>query len=203
MSSLHVSPRRSATGAATAIASAARIIRAAALQSAIWHAAFGYDHKYVYSHIGYNLKATDIQAAIGCAQLKKLDRFIAARRRNWTKLHAALAPYADRLILPETPADSEPSYFGFVITVPRQARASRAATSRPSWKPPRSRPAVCSAAISRRHPAYRDIPCRIVGDLANTDAVMNGTFFIGVYPGLGDEQLDYMVRPVWGVPARE
>lgn len=78
---------------------------------------FGYDHKYVYSHIGYNLKVTDIQAAIGCAQLRKLPDFIAARRRNWAKLRELLEPYADRLILPETPPDSEPSYFGFVITV--------------------------------------------------------------------------------------
>ena len=78
---------------------------------------YGYDHKYVYSHIGYNLKVTDIQAAIGCAQLKKLDGFVAARRRNWHALRELLAPYADRLLLPETPPGSEPRYFGFVITV--------------------------------------------------------------------------------------
>src|SRR5208337_3135918 len=76
-----------------------------------------YDHKYVYSHIGYNLKVTDIQAAIGCAQLKKLDRFIAARRKNWAALREMLAPYGDRLLLPETPPATEPCYFGFVITV--------------------------------------------------------------------------------------
>ncbi len=86
---------------------------------------FGYDHRYVYSHIGYNLKATDIQAAIGCAQLEKLPEMIAARRRNWAFLREALEPYADRLILPETPAGSEPSYFGFVITVRHDAGFTR------------------------------------------------------------------------------
>ena len=86
---------------------------------------FGYDHKYVYSHIGYNLKVTDIQAAIGCAQMKKLPGFIAARRRNWTRLREMLEPFADRLILPETPADSEPSYFGFVVTVREDAGFTR------------------------------------------------------------------------------
>jgi CDP-4-dehydro-6-deoxyglucose reductase, E1 len=152
---------------------------------------FGYDHKYVYSHIGYNLKATDLQAAIGCAQLKKLDRFIAARRRNWTKLREALAPFADRLILPETPPGSEPSYFGFVITVRDDAGFTRnELTAFLEAAKIETRNLFCGNLT--RHPAYRDIPCRIVGDLANTDAIMNNTFFVGVYPGLSDQQIDYM-----------
>ena len=154
---------------------------------------FGYDHKYVYSHIGYNLKVTDIQAAIGCAQLKKLPEFIAARRRNWAKLHEMLAPYADRLILPETPEDSEPSYFGFVITVREDAGFSRnKLTAHLESAKIETRNLFCGNLT--RHPAYGDIPCRIVGDLANTDAIMNRTFFIGVYPGLDDAQLEYVAK---------
>ncbi len=90
----------------------------------------GYDHKYVYSHVGYNLKVTDIQAAIGCAQLKKLDGFIAARRKNWAALREMLAPCEDRLLLPETPPDSEPCYFGFVITVRPACRLPAERTGR-------------------------------------------------------------------------
>ena len=152
---------------------------------------FGYDHKYVYSHIGYNFKVTDIQAAIGCAQLKKLPQFIAARRRNWAKLHESLEPYADRLILPETPPCSEPSYFGFVITVRDDAGFARnELTAFLEAAKIETRNLFCGNLI--RHPAYLDIPCRIVGDLANTDAIMNRTFFIGVYPGLQDVHLDYI-----------
>ena len=152
---------------------------------------FGYDHRYVYSHIGYNMKATDLQAAIGCAQLKKLPDFIAARRHNWATLREMLEPYADRLILPETPAGSEPSYFGFVITVRDDAGFTRnELTTCLEAAKIETRDLFCGNLI--RHPAYRDIPCRIVGDLANTDAIMNRTFFIGVYPGLHDAHLEYV-----------
>jgi CDP-6-deoxy-D-xylo-4-hexulose-3-dehydrase len=151
----------------------------------------GYDHKYVYSHVGYNLKVTDIQAAIGCAQLKKLDGFIAARRKNWSALRELLAPYEDRLLLPETPPQSEPCYFGFVITV------------RPGAGFPRSelvdfleaakietRNLFCGNLV--RHPAYEETEYRIAGDLRNTDAIMNDTFFVGVYPGMTDAHLAYI-----------
>jgi CDP-4-dehydro-6-deoxyglucose reductase, E1 len=152
---------------------------------------FGYDHRYVYSHIGYNFKATDIQAAIGCAQIRKLRDFIAARRRNWAFLREALAPYADRLILPETPVGSEPSYFGFVITVRDGAGFTRnELTAYLEAAKIETRNLFCGNLI--RHPAYSDIPCRIVGDLTNTDTIMNNTFFIGVYPGLRDVHLQYM-----------
>ncbi|MGA2253949.1 MAG: lipopolysaccharide biosynthesis protein RfbH [Thermoguttaceae bacterium] len=151
----------------------------------------GYDHKYVYSHVGYNLKVTDIQAAIGCAQLKKLDGFVAARRKSWAALRQMLTPYEDRLLLPETPPHSEPSYFGFVITV------------RPSAGFPRSelvhfledakietRNLFCGNLV--RHPAYDETEYRIVGELRNTDIIMNDTFFIGVYPGMTDAHLAYI-----------
>ena len=152
---------------------------------------FGYDHKYVYSHIGYNLKVTDIQAAIGCAQMKKLPGFIAARRRNWTRLSEMLQPFADRLILPETPADSEPSYFGFVITVRDDAGFTRNQLTA-SLEAAKVETRNLFSGNLLRHPAYQNIPHRVVGDLANTDAIMHRTFFVGVYPGLSDDQLDYV-----------
>jgi len=151
----------------------------------------GYDHKYVYSHIGYNLKVTDIQAAIGCAQLKKLDGFVAARRRNWAALHQLLAPYADRLLLPETPPDSQPSYFGFVITVQKEAGFTRnELTAHLEEAKIETRNLFCGNLI--RHPAYAETEYRVVGELRNTDTIMNDTFFIGVYPGLSDEQIGYI-----------
>jgi CDP-6-deoxy-D-xylo-4-hexulose-3-dehydrase len=152
---------------------------------------FGYDHRYVYSHVGYNLKATDIQAAIGCAQIRKLRSFIAARRHNWARLREMLDPYADCLILPEAPASSEPSYFGFVITVRDGAGFTRnELTAHLEAAKIETRNLFCGNLL--RHPAYCDIPRRIVGDLANTDAITGNTFFIGVYPGLRDVHLEYI-----------
>jgi CDP-6-deoxy-D-xylo-4-hexulose-3-dehydrase len=152
---------------------------------------YGYDHKYVYSHIGYNLKVTDIQAAIGCAQLAKLDSFIAARRRNWAALRQLLAPYEDRLLLPITPPDSEPSYFGFVITVRDDAGFSRNdLTGFLEAAKIETRNLFCGNLI--RHPAYTGIECRVVGDLRNTDLIMNQTFFLGTYPGLREEHIEYI-----------
>jgi CDP-4-dehydro-6-deoxyglucose reductase, E1 len=152
---------------------------------------YGYDHKYVYSHVGYNLKVTDIQAAIGCAQLKKLDGFIAARRKNWAALRQRLAPHEDRLILPATPPGSEPCYFGFVITVRADAGFRRGAlVDCVEAAKIETRNLFCGNLV--RHPAYAEAEYRIVGDLANTDAIMNDTFFIGVYPGMSDAHLDYI-----------
>ena len=151
----------------------------------------GYDHKYVYSHVGYNLKVTDIQAAIGYAQLKKLDGFVAARRKHWTALREMLAPWEDRLVLPETPPHSEPSYFGFVITVRPEAGFSRSElVNFLEAAKIETRNLFCGNLV--RHPAYEEIERRVVGDLANTDAIMNRTFFIGVYPGMTDEHLEYI-----------
>jgi CDP-4-dehydro-6-deoxyglucose reductase, E1 len=152
---------------------------------------FGYDHKYVYSQIGYNLKVTDIQAAIGCAQLKKLDGFVAARRKNWGALKALLKTWEDRLLLPETPPHSEPSYFGFVITVRPNAGFTRnALVDYLEAAKIETRNLFCGNLV--RHPAYSESGYRIVGDLRNTDVIMNDTFFIGVYPGMRDEHLEYI-----------
>jgi CDP-6-deoxy-D-xylo-4-hexulose-3-dehydrase len=152
---------------------------------------YGYDHKYVYSHIGYNLKVTDIQAAIGCAQLKKLDGFVAARRRNWAALREMLTPYEDRLLLPETPAGSEPCYFGFVITVRRDAGFQRCAiVDYLEAAKIETRNLFCGNLV--RHPAYAETEYRIAGELKNTDTITNDTFFIGVYPGMTDKHLEYI-----------
>jgi CDP-6-deoxy-D-xylo-4-hexulose-3-dehydrase len=151
----------------------------------------GYDHKYVYSHIGYNLKVTDMQAAIGCAQLGKLERFIARRRANFDRLMDALRPYEDRLILPKALAHSEPSWFGFVITVRESAGFSRADLVG-FLEAHRIETRSLFAGNLLRHPAFQDIPRRIVRDLVNTDAVMNRTLFIGVYPGLDEARLEHV-----------
>jgi CDP-6-deoxy-D-xylo-4-hexulose-3-dehydrase len=152
---------------------------------------FGYDHKYVYSHIGYNLKVTDMQAAVGCAQLAKLEGFIARRKANFGRLTALLRPYEDRLLLPHAPAPADPSWFGFVLTVRPSAGFTRNELSR-FLEANRIETRNLFSGNLLRHPAYAEIPHRVVGDLANTDTVMRDTFFIGVYPGLDDVQLDYV-----------
>jgi len=152
----------------------------------------GFDHKYVYSHVGYNLKVTDMQAAIGCAQLAKLDGFIAARRANFDRLSAALAPYADRLLLPKATAHSEPSWFGFAITVREGAGFGRADLVR-FLEANRIETRSLFAGNLLRHPAFQGIRHRVVRDLRNTDTVMNDTFFVGVYPGLDAARLDHMI----------
>jgi len=153
---------------------------------------FGFDHKYVYSHIGYNLKVTDMQAAIGCAQMQKLDGFVAQRRANFAALSTALRPYEDRILLPTPTPNAEPSWFGFVITVRKDAGFSRAEIVR-FLEANRIETRSLFAGNLLRHPAFQGIPQRIVGDLANTDTIMRDTFFVGVYPGLDQSRLDYMV----------
>jgi CDP-6-deoxy-D-xylo-4-hexulose-3-dehydrase len=151
----------------------------------------GYDHKYVYSHIGYNLKVTDMQAAIGCAQLQKLDRFIAQRKANYRRLMEILRPYEDRLILPEATKNSDPSWFGFVITVRDNAGFTRNDLTR-FLEFNRIETRNLFSGNLLRHPAFQAIEHRVVGDLCNTDFVMRNSFFIGVYPGLDGTQLEYM-----------
>jgi len=151
----------------------------------------GFDHKYVYSHLGYNLKVTDMQAAIGCAQLKKLQGFVASRRANFDRVMEILRPYEDRLLLPKPTPHSEPSWFGFVITVREQAGFSRDDLVR-FLEACRVETRSLFAGNLLRHPAFEHIPHRIVRDLAHTDVAMNRTFFIGVYPGLDSAQLDYV-----------
>jgi CDP-4-dehydro-6-deoxyglucose reductase, E1 len=154
---------------------------------------YGYDHKYVYSHLGYNLKATDMQAAIGCAQLKRLDEFVAARRHNHGRLLEALRPFEDRLILPVVPPNTDPSWFAFVITVREDAGFTRAdLTSFLEANRIETRGLFSGNLL--RHPAFESIERRVVGELTNTEVVMHRTFFVGVYPGIDDARLDYMVE---------
>ena len=151
----------------------------------------GFDHKYVYTNIGYNLKITDMQAAIGCAQLYKLDGFIERRKANWRRLRELLTPFEDRLLLPSSTPNSDPSWFGFVITVRESADFTRNhLTSFLEEGLIETRNVFAGNLL--KQPAFMDIQHRVVGDLSNTDIVMNNSFFIGVYPGLGDEHLTYV-----------
>ncbi|MGQ4717414.1 lipopolysaccharide biosynthesis protein RfbH [Streptomyces anulatus] len=154
----------------------------------------GYDHKYIFSHVGYNLKATDIQAALGLTQLTKLDRFIDARRRNWRRLREGLDG-VPHLVLPEPTPGSDPSWFGFVITVDPEApfHRSELVDFLESRKIGTRR---LFAGNLTRHPAYIDQPHRVVGDLTNSDIITEHTFWVGVYPGLTDEMIDYVIASV-------
>ena len=151
----------------------------------------GYDHKYTYSHIGYNLKLTDMQAAVGVAQLKKLDGFIALRRENFAYLRAALEPLSDVLILPEATEESDPSWFGFPITIRDGAAVSRNDVT--GWLESRGiATRLLFAGNLTRQPAYAGVPFRVVGDLVNADRIMNNTLWVGVFPGLDRSMLDYI-----------
>ena len=153
----------------------------------------GYDHKYTYSHIGYNLKVTDMQAAVGVSQLKKVDRFITQRNSNFAFLRAKLADLEDVLILPEPTEGSQPSWFGFPITVRDGAPFDRNELVRELERNGIGTRLIFAGNLLRQ-PAYQNVTCRKVGDLRNSDIVMNRSFWIGVYPGLTDEMLDFIVR---------
>ena len=154
----------------------------------------GYDHKYIYSHIGYNLKATDQQAALGVTQLKKLPRFAEARRRNWRRLSEGLAGLP-HLLLPRATPGSDPSWFGFVITVqPDAPFTKRALVAFLENRKIGTRQLF--AGNLTRHPAYEGANYRVVGDLTNSDIITEHSFWIGVHPGLSDEMVDYMVSSV-------
>src|SRR6185369_4689972 len=148
---------------------------------------YGYDHKYVYSHFGYNLKVTDMQAAIGCAQLGKLPDFVTARRRNWQTLRDGLAGLSDYLVLPEPTPGSEPSWFGFLLTVREKAGFSREQiVAYLERKGIQTRMLFAGNLI--KHPCFDEMRAsgkgyRVVSTLANTDLIMRDTFWIGVYPG--------------------
>ena len=161
----------------------------------------GYDHKYVYSHIGYNLKLTDMQAAIGLAQLDKLEGFIARRRHNFARLTRGLSDLDEVFILPEATPNSDPSWFGLALAVRPEA--------------PIDRNEIVAALEGRgiatrllfggnllRQPAYRDIEHRVVGDLGGADFVMENVFWIGVYPGLSDAHVDYVIDVLHEIAAR-
>jgi len=155
----------------------------------------GYDHKYTYTHVGYNLKLTDMQAAVGVAQLERLPAFIEARRRNFATLHAGLRELEDVLVLPEATPHSEPSWFGFPIMVREDAPFTRDALTR-FLESRRIATRLLFGGNLVRQPAYQDVNYRVVGDLANSDRVMHGAFWIGVHPGLTEEMLAYMIESV-------
>ena len=157
---------------------------------------FGYDHKYVYGQIGYNLKATDMQAAVGLSQLTKLDRFIESRRANFAYLRERLVPLEDRLVLPEATAESEPSWFGFPLTVRDDCPVDRRAIV-VFLEGRKIGTRLFFGGNLLRQPAYADVPHRKVGDLANADRVMNRTFWVGVYPGLSVPMLDWIVASLF------
>ena len=160
----------------------------------------GYDHKYVYSHFGYNLKVTDMQAAIGCEQLKKFPSFIERRRHNWERLHQALECASDKLILPEPAQNSRPSWFGFLISVRPESGLDRNAVTRYiESKNVQTRLLFSGNLI--KHPCFDEMRAsgtgyRVVGGLDNTDFIMNNTFWVGVYPGMTDEMIDYMAKVI-------
>ncbi|MBJ6727757.1 lipopolysaccharide biosynthesis protein RfbH [Geomesophilobacter sediminis] len=153
----------------------------------------GYDHKYVYSHFGYNLKVTDLQAAIGCAQLDRLPGFVEARKKNWAQLREELTPLADRLILPEPTPNSDPSWFGFLITVRDDAGFTRDQMVS-HLERERIQTRMLFAGNLLKHPCFDEMRAsgqgyRVVGELANTDRIMRDTFWVGVYPGLSAEMI--------------
>lgn len=154
----------------------------------------GYDHKYIYSHVGYNLKPTDISAALGLSQFAKLDQFIAARRRNWQRLREGLDG-VPHLVLPEATPRSEPSWYGFVITVNPEAPFGSAELVDFLEERKIGTRRLFGGNITRQ-PAYVDQLHRIVGELTNSDIITEHTFHVGVYPGLTDEMIDYVVASV-------
>jgi len=151
----------------------------------------GYDHKYTYSHVGYNLKVTDMQAAIGCSQLKKLNSFIETRRENYSKLYKKLSEFKEYLILPEKNKNCEPSWFGFPIAVRSEKNIDRddlvkyLNTNKIGTR-------LLFAGNLLKQPAYLNIKHRIVGNLSNSDKVMKYIFWIGVYPGIDDKKIEYI-----------
>jgi CDP-6-deoxy-D-xylo-4-hexulose-3-dehydrase len=153
----------------------------------------GYDHKYTYSHVGYNLKMTDMQAAIGVAQLEKLPQFLAARRRNFCRLYDGLRDLEEFFILPRATPGSDPSWFGFPIAVRESAPFSRNHVVR-FLEDRKIATRLLFGGNLTRQPAYREVPHRVSGDLSNSDFVMNQLFWIGVYPGLTAEMMDYVLE---------
>jgi CDP-6-deoxy-D-xylo-4-hexulose-3-dehydrase len=154
----------------------------------------GYDHKYIYSHIGYNLKATDMQAALGVSQLEKLENFIALRKRNFDYLYGQLSLIAE-FIMPQATPNSDPSWFGFPITINPNSGVSREKLLR-FLDEKKIGTRLMFAGNILKQPAYRNTDFRVVGNLTNTDLVMNNSFWLGVYPGLTIEMLDFVIESI-------
>jgi CDP-4-dehydro-6-deoxyglucose reductase, E1 len=163
---------------------------------------YGYDHKYVYSHFGYNLKATDMQAAIGCAQLQKLDGFTEKRKENWKILHDSLAGLSKVMYSMQPTAKSDPSWFGFLMVVAEDAPFNRdQIVDHLETKGIQTRMLFAGNLI--KHPCFDGMRAsgegyRVIGNLANTDAIMNRAFWLGVYPGLQDDHIAYMIETIQG-----
>jgi len=160
---------------------------------------FGYDHKYVYSHFGYNLKVTDMQAAIGCAQLEKIFSFIERRRYNWRRLHEGLDDLQDKLILPEAAPYSDPSWFGFLVTCKEGVSRNKLVQYIESQN---IKTRMLFAGNLVKHPCFDELRksgmgYRIVGALNYTDRIMNDSFWIGVYPGMTDEMIDRIIKVIY------
>jgi CDP-6-deoxy-D-xylo-4-hexulose-3-dehydrase len=157
----------------------------------------GYDHKYVYSHFGYNLKVTDMQAAIGCEQLKKFPTFIERRRQNWDRLHQALEGMQDSLILPEPAESSRPSWFGFLLSIKQEAGLDRNQITR-YLEDHNIQTRLLFSGNLIKHPCFDQIrgtdAYRVAGNLDVTEFIMRNSFWIGVYPGMTDEMIDYMAK---------
>ena len=157
----------------------------------------GYDHKYVYSHLGYNLKVTDMQAAVGCEQLKKFPSFIERRRYNHARLKEALKPVEDRVILPEAAENSEPSWFGFLISVRPESGLDRNQVTK-YIEDHNVQTRLLFSGNLIKHPCFDQLrgtdKYRVCGELTATDFVMNNSFWVGVYPGMTDEMIDYMAK---------
>lgn len=164
---------------------------------------FGYDHKYVYSHFGYNLKATDLQAAVGCAQLEKLIGFIEQRKKNYKYLLRGLSQFEDKLQLPYPTENSEPSWFGFPVTVKESAGFTRDDIVQ-HLESANIQTRMLFAGNLIKHPCFNEMRAsgngfRVVGKLKNTNKVMNDTFWIGVYPGMSEEKLEYVINKIGGL----
>ena len=156
---------------------------------------YGYDHKYVYSHIGYNLKMTDMQAAVGVAQLEKLEDFVVRRNANFKRLLKGLKPLEEFLLLPKATKGSEPSWFGFPITVRDGAPFGRFDLVQ-HIESRRIGTRQLFGGNLLRQPAYKGIPMRVVGNLTNADIITERTFWVGVYPGLTTEMIDYIIATI-------
>ena len=161
----------------------------------------GYDHKYIYSHIGYNLKATDMQAALGASQLTKLPEFIACRKKNFHHLKRALAGLEQYLILREATAHSDPSWFGFPIGVREDAPFRREDLIR-ALDANKIATRLLFGGNLLRQPAYQDCTYRVAGEMRNTDFVMNNVFWVGAYPGLTPPMLDFVAKTITGFIAQ-